>query len=474
MRREVVTMRSHHATGRVYRRCGCRDAQKHQLGSHCPLLATDPGHGTWTFAVEIPATTPGGHNRTVRRGGFPTADEARTALHRYLAGRSIGISADPNPTLEDYLTQWLAGKKLRLKPTTWIRYRDYTRNDLIPALGPIRLDDLAYEHLLRFTQAQLAAGRGQQTVWHILATLSSALGEAVRTHRLPVNVARPTIIPRPAPAERVIWTTAQAVRFLDHCHTHDPDFADLVELLIGTGLRKGEALALHWSDVQLDQNRLYTRWTLSAVDNNQLVMTTPKTRSSRDWVALSPRVHNTLDQRRHTTLATADPTETATMADGFVFSRPDGRPWHPEWVLNHFHHLTDQAGLPRCTLHDLRHLAVTTAISEGVSLWVVSQTARHSTISTTANIYAHVTRRTAHQAVDAIATALDREEQHATTSRPPHHTPHQAHQHKPGADDRVTTTRRPHMKKAAPAKRQKRPPTCKKLVGTTGFEPATP
>ncbi|MFZ3566779.1 N-terminal phage integrase SAM-like domain-containing protein [Streptomyces sp. BH097] len=104
-------------------------------------------------------------------------------VHRYLAGRSIGISADPNQTLEDYLAEWLAAKKLRLKPTAWIRYRDYSRNDLIPALGSIRLDDLAYEHLLRFTQAQLAAGRGQQTVWHILASPSSALGEAVRTHR---------------------------------------------------------------------------------------------------------------------------------------------------------------------------------------------------------------------------------------------------------------------------------------------------
>lgn len=92
--------------------------------------------------------------------------------------------------------------------------------------------------------------------------LSSALGDAVRTHRLP------TVIPRPASAERVIWTTTQAVHFLKHCHTHDPDFADLIELLIGTGLRKGEALALHWSDVHLDQNKLYVRWTLSAVDNN--------------------------------------------------------------------------------------------------------------------------------------------------------------------------------------------------------------
>lgn len=78
-------------------------------------------------------------------------DLARAALHRYLAGRRIGISGDPNQTVGEYLTDWLAAQKLRLKPTTWVRYRDYTRNDLIPALGAIRLDDLAYEHLHHFT-----------------------------------------------------------------------------------------------------------------------------------------------------------------------------------------------------------------------------------------------------------------------------------------------------------------------------------
>ncbi|MCX5078540.1 hypothetical protein OG321_39610 [Streptomyces sp. NBC_00424] len=68
-------------------------------------------------------------------------------------------------------------------------------------------------------KAQLAAGRGQSTVWHILATLSSALGEAVRTHRLAVNVARPTVIPRHRAEERRIWTLAQAVTFLRYCRT---------------------------------------------------------------------------------------------------------------------------------------------------------------------------------------------------------------------------------------------------------------
>ncbi|GAA3053023.1 hypothetical protein GCM10020229_75760 [Kitasatospora albolonga] len=406
---KVILMRAHLAVGRVYRRCGCRDQQRHQLGTHCPRLIAEPSHGTWTFALELPPAVPGGHNRTVRRGGFPTEADARDALRRYQAGRRLGVNADPNQTVAEYLTTWLAAKELTLKPTTWVRYRDYVHHDLIPALGAIALDDLAYEHLLAYARAQLAAGRGRSTVWHILATLSSALGEAKRTHRLPANVARPTIIPRPHSEERTIWTVAQVVTFLRYCRAVDPKFADLIELIVCTGLRKGEALALHWHDVLLHPALIYVRWTLSAIDNNQLCMTTPKTQASRQWVALSPRARQLLLRLRKE----ADPAA----LDGFVFHHDDGSPLHPEYVLNHFHQIARAAGLPDCTVHDLRHFAVTTALDEGVEMTIVSKTARHSTYSTTANIYAHLTRKAAHQAVDAIANALKREERRRNRRR---------------------------------------------------------
>lgn len=205
---------------------------------------------------------------------------------------------------------------------------------------------------------------------------------------------------------------AETAQFLDYCHAHDPQSADLVELLIGTGIRKGEALALHWADVNLDEGVLRVRWTLSAVDNNRLVLTAPKTRASRNWVALSGRVTQALERRA---AAGESP-------DGLVFHRADGRPLHPEYTLNHFHLLCARAGVPVITLHDLRHLAATISITEGVPLVVVSKTLRHSTLSTTANIYSHLTS----QAVDQISRSLDHAGQptrqrpeDATTSRPP-------------------------------------------------------
>jgi len=400
-------MRTTADRGRVYRRCGCRDTHRRQLGAHCPRLLTDTHHGTWTFAVDIP--TPHHRRTTVRRGGFTSPEAAQAALRTFLEGEAGGFNADPNQTVADYLHTWLTAKALVLKPTTMARYRDYVHNDLVPAFGSLRLDDLRHRHISAFVTGQLAAGRGRTTLYRCLATLSSALGDAVRQHRLAHNPASPQALRRPPAPERRIWTAHEAARFLQYCHEADPDMADLFEFLIGTGLRKGEALGLHWDDVHLTERVLYVRCTLSALDNNRLVITAPKTRSSKNWVAISPRVAATLQHRaRSTARAHSNPSAPFT---GLVFCRPDGRPLRPGAVLDRLRHLSEEAGVPRVTVHDLRHLAATLTITAGVPLTVVSKTLRHSTLSTTANVYSHLTQQAAREAVDTIEHTLTRAEQ---------------------------------------------------------------
>ncbi|MEU3317382.1 tyrosine-type recombinase/integrase, partial [Streptomyces sp. NPDC006662] len=114
---------------------------------------------------------------------------------------------------------------------------------------------------------------------------------------------------------------------------------------------------------------LYVRCTLSAIDNNHLVITSPKTRTSKNWVAISPRVatalHHQARSRAHAHNNPSDP------FSGLVFCRPDGRPLRPHTVLDRLRQLSQEAGVPRVTVHDLRHLAATITITAGVPLTVV-------------------------------------------------------------------------------------------------------
>jgi DNA-binding transcriptional ArsR family regulator len=128
---------------------------------------------------------------------------------------------------------------------------------------------------------------------------------------------------------------------------------------------------------------LFVRYTLSNISNTTPVMTVPKTKTSHAWVSLSSRV---IDALEHQTRRQAS----GRVQPDLVFCRPDGRPLRPEYVLRHFHQLSDAAGLPRNRLHDLRHLAATLMISSQVPLAMVSKTLRHSKLSITVDTYGHL------------------------------------------------------------------------------------
>ena len=280
--------------GRVYRRCGCRNANGTQLGAQCPQL-THRRHGTWAFAVDLP--TLDHHRKTLRRSGFPTQAHARAALDRVLSCERAAIHIDDHQTVAEYLDAWLETKQRSLKPTTLARYLDYIRKDLTPALGAIRLEELTHHHIASFVTIQLTAGRGPVTVHRCIATLSSALTDAVRHHRLIHNPARFANIPRPRPRQQTCWSPAQAAAFLRHCAEVGDPLAELYELLMCTGMRKGEALALHWADVDFDNRVLFVRYTLSNINNTTPVFTAPKTRSSQSWIGLSQRAVNALHRQ---------------------------------------------------------------------------------------------------------------------------------------------------------------------------------
>lgn len=96
----------------------------------------------------------------------------------------------------------------------------------------------------------------------------------------------------------------------------------------------------------------------------------------------------------------------AIFAPGLPGQGPDGKPLHPSAVRRRFHELREQAALPHVTIHDLRHLAATLALEGNVSMAVISKTLRHSTLSTTANIYSHLTWDVARAAVNTIEARL--------------------------------------------------------------------
>ncbi|MGH3848090.1 MAG: site-specific integrase, partial [Pseudonocardiaceae bacterium] len=223
--------------GRVYRRCYCRGEDGRELGVHCPTLVGDRKHGTWAFAADVPSMDD--RRRTMRRSGYPTKSAAQQALTEVLARHGAGVKVDDRQKTAAYLTRWLDDKRHKLKPKTMYRYIEIVTNELIPALGALPLEQLGHEHVAAFIAELDDAGRGAPTIRYVHAVLSSALGDAVKRRRLTHNVAQHVALPPVRAAERELWTVAQAVTFLDYAHQVDDRLAELFEVIIGTGLRRG-------------------------------------------------------------------------------------------------------------------------------------------------------------------------------------------------------------------------------------------
>ncbi|WP_370133033.1 tyrosine-type recombinase/integrase [Streptacidiphilus sp. EB103A] len=366
-------------------------------------MAADEEHGGWAYAVDLPAVD--GGRKTRRRSGYRTQEDALYALEQVLSAERTGVFEDPKVTVGAYLLEWLALKERTLKASTVANYYDVVHKDLLPVFGAMRLSDLRSHHIEEWSAGQLLKGRGRVAVYRAAATLRSALGAAVRSRRLVYNPARFAIMARPSSPERTCWTQQQAAAFLRHnADCYADQLRDFFELLIGTGLRRGEALGLHWADVHLVERKLFVRWTLATVNNNELHLGPPKTKASRNWVSLSPRVVEALRRQAAQQQALLPP---GAPLEGLVFAMVDGAPLRPQWVLDQLRKRSAEVGVPRIGLHDLRHTAATIMISEGVSIAVVSKTLRHSTLSTTINIYGHLLKHAADDAVNALSGALD-------------------------------------------------------------------
>ncbi|WP_345143920.1 tyrosine-type recombinase/integrase [Dactylosporangium darangshiense] len=113
--------------------------------------------------------------------------------------------------------------------------------------------------------------------------------DAVRHRRLAFNAARYAAIPKPAAADLPCWIAFEAASFLRYCRDVGDPLTELFELLVATGMRKGEALGLHWADVDLAGRVLFVRHTLVAVDNRRVQFNHPKTPASRARIAVSKR-----------------------------------------------------------------------------------------------------------------------------------------------------------------------------------------
>ena len=180
----------------------------------------------------------------------------------------------------------------------------------------------------------------------------------------------------------------------------------LYGVALALGLRRGEALGLHWADVDLRRKTLRVRYGLLRVGGRlQLVET--KSATSRRAIEL-PEIAVTM-LREHGVRQKEERLRAGGRwrDSGLVFTTRHGKPLEPSNVVTRFHRLLKKAGLRHQRIHDLRHTCATLLLIQGVNPKVVMERLGHSSIRLTLDTYSHVTpslQRDASAKMDDILT----------------------------------------------------------------------
>ncbi len=352
---------------------------------------------TWTYQFMVADTRRPGGRRTVSKGGFRLRREAEAALAEALSGFDDTARVEPTKmTLAQYVEgQWLPS--LRLKPATVQGYRDQMGYYLLPRIGHIRLRDLTagdvtrlYAELRSDGRRKSGGGLSESSLTKAHVALSKALGDAVEEGllaRSPMARLPKRVRPSQARGEEMhVWSAEQMQVFLDHAV--DDRLFGLFRLTLATGLRRSEVAGLRWEDVDLEAGRLSVRRGRVAVGYD-VVEGTPKSNRART-IGLGAETVAVLRAHRKRQLEERMSWGAAWVDSGLVFTREDGSPLHPQTLRWHLQRLAKAAGVPVIRFHDLRHIAATRALENGVPTKVLSEMLGHSSTGITENIYQHV------------------------------------------------------------------------------------
>ncbi|MRX42354.1 tyrosine-type recombinase/integrase [Agromyces kandeliae] len=336
-----------------------------------------------------------------------TQREARAKMRERRARVEAGKPVrDSRETVGAYVERWITTtlEVSDRKPTTKATYATLARKHLIGGeVGAITLDKMRPTDVEALILALREVGLSSSTIRQTYTVLRMALDAAERDGLVARNVA--ALVKRPG-VERVEARSlspehVRAVLDAAKGSRYEP----LLSLLASTGMRRGEALALRWDDVDLDAAVLRVRATVSSI-GGRLVTTEPKSERSRRSLNLAASTVAML-RRHRATQAEARLRAGALWHDlGLVFTTDEGKHLDPNNAARAMRKAAHAAGIDGVGLHTLRHSAASAMLAAGMPITDVSRMLGHSSVAITGDIYGHTSTDGQRRAAEVLAAAL--------------------------------------------------------------------
>ena len=317
---------------------------------------------------------------------------------------------EQNITVDSWFSTWMEEyKRHQVKPTTYDLYERTYMGHIKPYIQKKRLRDIRPEHIQGILNAESKVVK-RQTLTRIHVILNGLFRQAYKNGIIQKNpVERSTLPKLREDAERRVMTREEQALFMRYAK--QTYYGDIFEVALSTGMRKGELLALEWSDIDFNNRMIQVTGTLIRV-NSRYVKGTPKSKTSRRDIPMLDNVYAILRRRRRELLELkvklGDKWTPLDGLDNLVFTNEFGSVVTLNTMQYYMRHIQDMIRrdgieFERIHIHTLRHTFATRAIEARMQPQVLKTILGHSSLAMTMDLYSHVLPDTKTEEMQKIA-----------------------------------------------------------------------
>ncbi|MEK4519982.1 site-specific integrase [Paenibacillus sp. FSL H8-0122] len=370
----------------------------------------------WMYQYYAGINPETGKRKKSTKRGFKTKKEAQldaAQTEKEVANGSF-ISQDKTTTFQQVYEQWYETNSPNFKPSTKKAVLSKFKKQLLPHFGAIKMRDITRSYCQEVINK---IAKEIKTIDNMKMYANQIFEYAIFMDIRTTNPMKGVVLPKGEnehlanedDLQRNYWEKHEIRKFLGivkkECSQRD---YMMFHLLIYTGARKGEILALRWNDVDFKNKSLTLNKTLFQ-DKTGFMDLTSKTAASRRILSLDDTTLGLL--RKHRSEQNRGPVAPiGTKDDRYIFAREDGTPTRLAYPNDKLAEIIRLHTLHPVTVHGLRHTHASLLFEAGASIKEVQERLGHSDIKMTMNIYTHVTRTVKEKTADRFEKFMESED----------------------------------------------------------------
>ncbi|MGE6376569.1 tyrosine-type recombinase/integrase [Peribacillus muralis] len=349
-------------------------------------------------------------NKLKSKSGFKTKKEAQAAAATEELKLKNGLEIDNNILLEQFLNDWLHEYKSgTIRKNTFELHERNIQKHIIPYFKKIPLTEIKPIMYQKFLNHLSDQGYSKRTIEIIHTTLNNAMEKAVTLGKIEKNPCKGvTIKGKKNDAELKFLDSSDIAKFIREAYKYNYIYWIFFKVLIDTGMRKGEAAALQWSDIDLKEKTITINKTLDfSAKNGEELFGDTKTYNSKRVISISQILANDLHfHKKYQNQNRIALNDIYHHSLNLVLCRNDGNFMPKSSLFNAFSRILKNADLPPLPIHSLRHTHAVVQLEAGADMKYVQERLGHGSIQVTSDVYAHISKKIEKDTMDKYETYM--------------------------------------------------------------------